>query len=110
MFLCGCHVSLIFHVSHNLVLISVHLAEQILQTLQTGFSGERPSPAGGCKGTRQVECIGSSSWEGPLAIVHIQLYQLRSVSVKIATAKGAGVCCNREGCWGLQWQRLLGTS
>ena len=67
MFLCGCHVSLIFHVSHNLVLISVHLAEQILQTLQTGFSGERPSPAGGCKGTRKWSALvlapGKAHWQ-----------------------------------------------
>lgn len=75
--------------------MSVHLIEQIQHTLQTSFNGQ------GVEGHRWAVWISSSSWEGTHSAPWAEVRRLQvSMSVKIAAAKGEGVCSSREGCWG----------
>lgn len=78
--------------------MSVHLREShLFETLQTGFSGERPSPAGGCEGTSCVGVTDSTLGDerAQQCFQLVELHQLTSVPIMAAGihggSKGRGV-------------------
>lgn len=101
-FLLWCHFSLRFWISCSVSLMCAHLIEQpLFQTLWTGFSGERPSPMGGCKGTswwdEAVPAPGDVQWCSFCAAVSCHQHQKRLK--RSSVAKAVGFCSSHEGWW-----------